>query len=176
MAEEHNLDALAAFVEERLDEGERDRLMAHVADCAECRATLAAMSRARAAGALVDAPRTGLPSARRGMRVGLGLAASVVLASFAWMYLAPPHEPANGDGVDVRRGVERIVNGKTFRLEEGVWIDRASDDARGLRTVRVQGAEQRARLLAQMPELIDYADLGSRVVVVADGNIYRFEP
>jgi len=175
MSANHDLDALAAFVEDRLDEAERERLMAHLADCAECRATLAAMTRARASGALAPAAQVRRPSGRRRLQWGLSLAASVLLATFAYVQLATPPLVDNGE-TSVRRGAERIVNGKTFRLEEGVWIDRASDEARGLPTVAVQGAEQRALLLAQMPQLAEYAELGSRVVVVEGGKIYRFEP
>jgi anti-sigma factor RsiW len=162
----HDLDALAAFVEGRLDAAERERLVAHVADCAECRATLAGMMRAR----------TEQPRRSRNWQYGLAAAASLALVTFAWMRFALP-PPSGGDEVaDVRRSVDRIVNGKPFRLEDGVWIDRASDGAGDLPTVRVRGAEERARLLAQMPELVDYSDLGDRVVVVYDGKIYRFEP
>jgi hypothetical protein len=175
MSQDHPLDALAALVEDRLDAADRERLTAHLAGCAECRATLAAMTRARAEGALphlAPAPRA-WPG--RGLQVSLALAASVVLA-FAWMRFATPPGPAEGDGADVRRGAERIVDGKTFRLEDGIWVDRASDDAGDLPTMVVQGAEQRAELLARLPQLEKYSDLGSRVIVVSEGTVYRFEP
>jgi hypothetical protein len=42
----HDLNLLAAFAEDRLDETERQQLVAHLAGCAECRATLAAYARA----------------------------------------------------------------------------------------------------------------------------------
>jgi len=162
------------MVEDRLDAAERERLTVHLASCAGCRATLAAMTRAQIEGAL---PRTAPGSRRRptpGLRVGLALAASAVLATFAWQYLATPIA-GDGHGTDVRRAAGRIVQGKTFRLEDGVWIDRASDDAGRLPTIVVQGAEARAELLARQPELAEFADLGSRVVVVHGGTLYRFE-
>jgi hypothetical protein len=42
----HDLNLIAAFAEDRLDESERQQLVAHLAGCAECRATLAAYARA----------------------------------------------------------------------------------------------------------------------------------
>ena len=42
----HDLNLIAAFVEDRLDETERQRFVAHLAGCADCRATLAAYARA----------------------------------------------------------------------------------------------------------------------------------
>jgi hypothetical protein len=132
------------------------------------------MTRARASGALQHPEAVARPGKARGLQIGLALAASVVMAMFAWQRFAMP--PGGVEVPDVRRGAERIVHGKTFRLEDGVWIDRASEVAGDLPTVRVQGAEERAVLLTQIPKLVDYSDLGDRVVVVHDGKIYRFEP
>src|SRR5262245_61958191 len=130
MSAQHDLDALAAFVEDRLDEGGRARLMEHLAECRECRATLAAMTPARAEGALARPARAEPSSNRRRLQAGLALAASLLLVTFGWMRFASPPTADDGGELTVRRSAERIVNGKTFRLEQGAWIDRASDDAR----------------------------------------------
>ena len=56
----HDLNRLAAFAEDRLDESERQQFVAHLAGCAECRATLAAYVRAavpaEAAAVATDSP------------------------------------------------------------------------------------------------------------------------
>lgn len=44
---EHDLNLLAAYVEGRLDGSERERFVAHLARCADCRTTLAALARDR---------------------------------------------------------------------------------------------------------------------------------
>lgn len=171
---EHDLDALAAMVEGRLDDPALARLTEHLAACAECRATLAALSRARSDGALASPSR---PVGRRPWRavpVWAGLAASALVATFAWMQFARP--PATDEELLVRRGAERIVAGKTFHLESGAWIDGAFDARSNLPTTVVRGADERVLLLMRIPELGEYADLGSHVVVVWEGTVYRFEP
>jgi hypothetical protein len=75
-----------------------------------------------------------------------------------------------------KRGAGRIVGGKTFHLTAGEWVDSALDPAAAMQTVVVQGSEQRSALLARIPELAPFTDLGDRVVVVWDGTVYRFEP
>jgi hypothetical protein len=66
---EHDLNLLAAYVEDRLDAAERERVAAHVSGCDECRAVLAELGRGLAAsrrgsGRLARLPRsTALPIA-----------------------------------------------------------------------------------------------------------------
>jgi len=42
--------------------------------------------------------------------------------------------------------------------------------------VVIRGADERSALLARIPELTPFTELGDRVVVVWDGTVYRFEP
>ncbi len=171
---EHDLDALAAMVEGRLDDRARARLTEHLAVCAECRATLAALTRAHSDGALAPASRPASRRPWRGVPIWAGLAASALVATFAWMQFARP--PATGEELLVRRGAERIVAGKTFHLESDTWVDSAFDADGNLPTTVVRGADERGLLLLRIPELGEFADLGSRVVVVWQGTVYRFEP
>ena len=173
-SQDHDLDALAALVEDRLDESGRARVFEHLAGCDECRATLAAMTRAKGSGALPHLGRPGR-SAWRGAPAWIGLAASVVLVAFVGVqFILPPAPP--DDELLTRRGAERIVEGKTFRLESGTWTDGSFDAALKTPEVLVRGVDERAILLMNEPELAPFADLGERVVVVWKGNVYRFEP
>ena len=86
---EHDLNLLAAYVEGRLAGSERERFVAHLAGCADCRITLAALARDRAASGSalrLDAEsRREIPLARRLAQVPhaawLPLAAVLVLAT-----------------------------------------------------------------------------------------------
>jgi hypothetical protein len=180
---EHDFDALAAFAEQRLDEPARARVIEHLASCGECRATLAAISRARTEGVLAPVPAaesqaSGATKSRhtwRGVPAWAALAASLVLVTFAWVQLRRPVTDT-GEELLVRRGAERIVNGKNFRLESDTWVDSAFDPEGNVPVILVRGAEERMLLTAQNPELAEFADLGSRVIVVWKGMVYRFEP
>jgi hypothetical protein len=61
----HDLNLLAAFAEDRLSEAERQTLIAHLAGCAECRATLASFARASTPAAVVPVTATDAPSSWR---------------------------------------------------------------------------------------------------------------
>ncbi len=174
--DEHDLNAMAALVEGRLDERERSRLMEHLAECAQCRATLALLGRGANEGHLAA------PTRRRwSPAVWLPIAASIAVAAVALRLAFAPEPPAaEPAGFDERllpmRAGGQVVNGKTFRLQEGVWMDDAATSAGGASTVVVQGRQARDELLARVPELRAYAEVGDRVVVVHDGTIYRFLP
>ena len=115
----HDLDSLAAFVEGRLEGAERERVVAHLAACAECRRTLAQMGRALASGDLPHISRSAAPRSRwQSPHMWVPLAASVLIGSFAWFYATSGLRPAPGasDGdVLVRRGPELNVAGNTVR-------------------------------------------------------------
>jgi hypothetical protein len=79
----HDIDSLAAHLEDRLDGRERERLMEHLAGCVECRETLAML--AREADLLPPSVRGGSVSPasawRRSGRLWLPLAATLVVAA-----------------------------------------------------------------------------------------------
>jgi hypothetical protein len=175
----HDLDSLAALVEGRLGEQDRQAVMAHLADCVECRRTFARMSRE-----LATVGRSAKPPLLR-FRTWLPIAASVLLATVGWFYFSTnqrttvvtnPDSGINGEDLLRRRGTERMVAGKTFRLAAGVWVDTRFDAAAQLESVSVGGPEERAAMLLSHPQLAPYAGLGERVVVVWEGTVYRFEP
>jgi hypothetical protein len=184
----HDLDALAAFVEGRLDELGRERVMAHAAECAECRQTMAHLSRAFGEGALGSRTPASHDVRYRlsRMRVWLPIAASIVLGTFAWFRFALPPETdgirrsAQPSGTEEEllrtRGAGRSVAGKTFHLTSGEWIDAAYEPAAGLSVLEVRGSEERRALVERIPELAPFAALDDRVLVVWQGTVYRFEP
>lgn len=184
--EPHDLDALAAFAEGRLDGADRGRVMAHLADCVECRHMLAHLGRAFADGRLTQSSE---PATRRSewTRTGvwLPIAASVLVGAFAWFLLATePEGPAGGDSATnvseedllKKRGAGRIIAGRTFQMSGGEWVDSAYDPSRAMPSVAVRGSAARSALLARIPELAPFTELGDRVVVVWNGTVYRFEP
>jgi hypothetical protein len=169
----HDLDSLAALVEGRLDEPDKQRVMAHLAECGECRRTFARVTRELAA--------TGGAKPRSlWLRPWLPIAASVLLTTVGgWFYFSTTRQPTvvtNGEDLLRRRGTERTVADKTFRLESGVWVDTRFDASAGLASVTASGPEQRAAVLQNNPQLAPFADLGERVVVVWERTVYRFEP
>ena len=181
MNDPHDLNLLAASLEDRLDDQERAGLTLHLAGCAECRQTLALLARAGAE------ERLSLIRGRFGRlprHVWLPLAASLFIAvSLAgWLYRPLPREGLErtthplDERLLLKRGGERQAAGKTFRLVAGEWIDAAFDPGQALPTVVVSGADERSALLSRLPDLAPYAALGERVVVVFEGTVYRFTP
>jgi hypothetical protein len=175
----HDPGMLAALAEGRLEGTERERVVAHVAACVECRRTLAALGSAMADGTLSQTTRPKAAARARWARphVWLPIAASVLIASFAWFQYAAVRQPSmNGEDVLVKRSAGRSVAGKTFRMAGGEWIDTSFDLSTALPTVIARGRDERTALLERIPELAPYAGLGDRVTVVWQGTVYRFEP
>ncbi|MGQ0428722.1 MAG: zf-HC2 domain-containing protein [Gammaproteobacteria bacterium] len=185
----HDLESLAAMVEGRLDDREKERVVAHLAGCPECRRTLAHLGRAVADGGLSqDTNHSGAGGFHwSNARIWLPVAASVLIGAFAWFQLAAPpggerpaaEESGAGPAEDApgeKRSGGRRVAGKTFRMASGEWIDASFDPTAGLPTVIARGGEERRAVLARVPELAPYTELGDRVLVVWQGTVYRFEP
>jgi hypothetical protein len=92
---DHDLNLLAAYMEDRLDPSERARFVSHLASCNECRSTLAVYARgARSAPELFDAGNG--PAWFRQTRVWLPAAATVLLttAIVGGLRIARPPEAA----------------------------------------------------------------------------------
>ena len=192
IASEHDLNRLAAFVEQRLDPAERASVVQHLAACVECREVVAGLA------------REGIGEARTGLRtaVWLPIAASIVLVIGAGWFArdrlltpdapvpppptptilvpipepGPKPEPPPPDPGTIRRSAnEREVGGRRFKLEAGIWIDTAYDQFALLPVVDVKTAADRDALLAKLPALKPFIDLGPRVTVVYQGTVYRFD-
>lgn len=67
----------------------------------------------------------------------------------------------------------RVVNDKTFIWHDGVWVDRAFDAATMQPQKVVFGSDAYFMLLRQRPALAPYFALGTRVIVVLDGQAYE---
>ena len=210
----HDTNLLAAHLDGRLDEQESAQLIAHLGECAECRAMLAGFARASAR--TTDRSVGGSAASRRFFRpiVWLPVAATVAIGTVTGVVTlrlkrsdpasppstsapvpipattgdpkppanpiqatpAPPtaaRGPAAGEPVLPKRAGERTVGGKRFRFEAGEWIDASYDRLALLPVVDARTPDERAALLGRVPGLRPYAALGSRVVVVHDGTVYR---
>lgn len=216
-----DLNALAAFIDQRLSEAERAAVSTHLAGCFDCRAVLAGHARGQDS-TPVQADRPAGRGSRRGFRpaVWLPIAATVTLATTAALVVwrldrgapAPagrvpivsePAQPATATPVPVvpeaqgpvripppaptvtvppgqpdplatRRNAVRVVNGKTFRLVAGEWIDAAYDPPALLPLRDLVGPDARTDVLTRIPALAPYAALGANVTVVHEGVVYRF--
>lgn len=113
------------------------------------------------------APAAAAPDARSGQR-----AVQTVVVEGALKSSEQAAAPASG-----RAGqVVRQVGGKTFLLNEGVWVDTVFD----LDTMQAEkvlfGSERYFELLAQHPEIGPCLALGDRVTVVLAGQAYAIGP
>jgi hypothetical protein len=86
-----------------------------------------------------------------------------------------PSVATSTDDLRARRGAERTIAGKTFHLVAGEWIDAGYDRVGDLPVVEVRTPEERTALLRRLPRLAPYAALGTRVTVVFDDVVYRFD-
>ena len=175
---EHDAGRIAAYVEDRLSPAERAAASEHFASCAECRAVLAGLLRARLA----------LPAAATGgtgwyRRLALPVAATILVGLAAGLIVSrrpsppPPDAVAAppADAAPIRRSpAERSIGGKQFRLVAGEWVDTAYDPFALLDAVTIATAADRDRITAERPPLRQYLPLGPRFVVVHDGRVYRF--
>ena len=85
-----------------------------------------------------------------------------------------PTQPAPGaEDLSRRRDGRRVVEGKTFRLVAGEWIDEAYDPLAALREVEARSPEQRETLIQRIPALRPFSALGNRVIVVHEGTVYK---
>lgn len=67
------------------------------------------------------------------------------------------------------------VSSKIFHLKDGVWVDEEYDDSQRLRIVRIRKDEQGyIDAVKNSPKLVEYFNLGSRVIVVLDGVVYDY--
>lgn len=78
--------------------------------------------------------------------------------------------------LETKRGGEKRVGDKTFRLVAGEWVDSDFDPVAGLPGVEISGGQARRALLEREPALAPYSRLGDRVTVVFGGTVYRFLP
>lgn len=216
-----DLNALAAFIDDRLSAADRAAVIAHLAGCFECRAVVAAHAR----GLRPTTVQADKPAGRRfrwGFRpaVWLPIAATLTLATTAALVVwridraapapdsrvpiasaparpttetpvpvAPDAQnparlpapsptvtvpPARPESLATRRNAVRVVNGKTFRLVAGEWIDSAYDPPALLPVRDIVGPDARRDVLQRIPALAQYAALAPNVTVVHEGVVYRF--
>lgn len=85
-----------------------------------------------------------------------------------------PSPEARGPALSTRRSAERRAAGKTFRLVAGEWVDSEYDPLNLLPIVEVATPDDRAAVFVRAPALREYAAVGSRVLVVHQGTVYRF--
>jgi hypothetical protein len=201
MSHEPDLNRLAALVDRRLTGDERQDVLGHLAECRTCRDVVAVLT--AELGPVQGATRWTRPAVWLPIAATLAIAAgaSFLVRSTDRPVLTPPPapptvvvrqpppdsagtapgvtppaRPAVGEPDDLlpRRGGTRQVGAKTFRLVAGQWIDSTYDPAALLPIVEVPSADARRDLLARIPALAPYAAIGDRVIVVHEGQVYRF--
>ena len=196
-------DDMAAMIDGNLRSDEHAAFVSHLAECEECRESLAEYARAQ------DALSESTPPFGRSRMVWMSLAATLTLAAVAGVLTlrrqppapkvpsavatpsatpsaasrlpapppavapAPPREAP--EDLTTRRSGRREIGGKTFRLIAGEWIDSAYDPLALLPAEDVDPSARDA-VLARIPALRPYAVLGPRFVVVYGGIVYRFGP
>jgi Ca-activated chloride channel homolog len=88
--------------------------------------------------------------------------------------LAREQQQADRIKDDEKSGGMRRVEGKTFYLRDGVWIDaELKPDSNLPETVLTFGSDDYFALLKQKTKLASYFSLGERVVVVFEGRVFR---
>jgi len=191
--------ALAAFLDENLNAEGRSRMIRHLADCRECRSVVSLTARARHA-RFVFSPVAGLLAAAAALLVAAWLGVRITSekpsegrSPAAPAPAAPTAAPAPSEvgaapapavsaaprhssrPPELHRSGRRVVAGKSFDLIAGEWVDREFDPSADLPVVRVATPEERREVLSRIPDLGPWASLGSRVVVLYRGTVYRFE-
>jgi hypothetical protein len=191
---------MAAMFDGKLGDDAHAAMVRHLAECQECREIVAELARAHETGkprsSSVTTARTWLPIAatlllaitagvllqinRVTDRDAAPLSPVEVTPASPPLPSAPPSSapvvvPEPPEDVSTRRSGERIINGKTFRLVAGEWVDSAYDPLALLPLEPVPPAS-RSAVFARVPALQRYASLGPRFVVVHDGVVYRFGP
>ena len=190
---EPDLNALAALVDGHLDPGARADLTAHLATCHRCRAIVATLARdaapavrswtpvlatAASIAAVViggsmylfvhdrgQAPAAPPPMVRPTTPVTSAPSSSTSPLPAAPSSAARPPRPPDRK----RSAGTTSVDGKTFHLIAGEWIDEAYRVNDFLPAVEVSSRRQ----LDATPALRRYASLGSRFLVVIQGTVYR---
>jgi hypothetical protein len=194
MADHADANRMAAFIEGRAAAAERAAIVVHLAACEDCRARLAAYARgarpARSAAAvLLPLAATVIIAAGAGFLVinsRLPLDSSPASTPQAPASADPrppdtvpvptaPADTATSPAPDVwtRRGGERQVSGKTFRLVAGEWIDADYDPLKLLPVENAIGADLTRATVARIPALEPFLVLRPRVLVVHGDTVYR---
>lgn len=204
MTHEPDFNALTAFVERRLNESERQRVITHLATCRSCREVVAALTSEppqiqlasvtawrrmpglwSVAAMLVIVVIVGVITARQkgvgpGSPANVEQPASPAVAAPPDSPRVPPDtpttspQPAPPEDLGRVRGNERKIDGKTFRFVAGEWIDSSYDSQLLLPVVEATTPADREALLRRVPNLKPFAALRGPVIVVLDGIVYRF--
>jgi hypothetical protein len=203
MSHEPDLNRLAALVDGRLTNDERQGVLSHLAECRTCRDVVSVLTDGLGPAPAAtrwpwSRPAVWLPIAAT-LAIAAGGAFLVNTTSRGALAPPPPPEtvvvsppspertvpapevrpsppPAAGAPEDLlrRRSGTRQVGMKTFRLVAGEWTDSTYDPGALLPIVEVASAGARRDLLARTPALAPYAAVADRVVVVHEGSVYRF--
>jgi hypothetical protein len=193
-SDDPNLAALAAFVDQRLGDDERREMAVHLAGCERCRDIVGQLARGRTPAASARWTRA-LPLAASVVLVtaigGLYLVmtpsnqpsssarapgdalpgAAVEAPPVARAVPAPDRAVVPSPALEdrPRAAGEKSLEGKTFRLVAGEWIDSTYRVADGLPVVTVSNRAD----FDMSPELVPFTALGRRFTVVIDGTVYR---
>lgn len=188
---EPDLNALAAWVDGRLDSAGRAELADHLASCQSCRAIVAELTRGGAPAASSWAPVLAIAATiavaavagtayflvheRQPNSVAAPILRPVTPAAAPKStpsVAPPPAAPSSrsSPSSDRKRAAGTTqVAGKTFHLVAGEWIDNSYRETDFLPVVQVSSRQQLDSIAALQP----YAALGSHFTVVIRGTVYQ---
>ncbi|HLG16159.1 MAG TPA: VIT domain-containing protein [Blastocatellia bacterium] len=85
-------------------------------------------------------------------------------------------ESDSAGGMDRYLGNIELVDGKSFMLKDGVWVDTEYRDDRRMSKVEVKfGSDEYFALIAREPRLAEFFAIGRKVIVVLNNRVYQVD-
>jgi hypothetical protein len=177
---------LAAYIENKLQQNKRVEVESHLADCLSCREVLALYASTTA-----KMQPTVLQFRKKPLIPGwvLSIAALLALAITAFLIMQMrepppgkqvaqnPSESPIDDSYLTRRGGKKLIEGKTFLLRNGIWIDQDYEAAGKPVVIEIKRSSSTFQdLVNDKPVLKKFADAGNTVIVFFENKAYKFTP
>jgi hypothetical protein len=81
------------------------------------------------------------------------------------------------DSYLTRRGSKKTIEGKTFLLRKGIWIDQEYEAAGNTVLMEIKKSSPAFQeLITNKPSLKVFADAGDKVIVYYEHKAYKFTP
>ena len=92
--------------------------------------------------------------------------------------LAEPNAESKKDstGREDTRAAVRNIAGKTFYLNDGIWVDSEAQQLKDIKPTKIKfGSDEYFKLLQTNDDVQQWLSIGTRCQVVIDGNLYEIE-
>jgi hypothetical protein len=92
--------------------------------------------------------------------------------------LADPYADSKKDstGREDTRAAARNIAGKTFYLNNGIWVDSEAQQLKDIKPTRIKfGSEEYFKLLQTNDDVQQWLSIGTRCQVVINGKLYEIE-